>query len=424
MKRWTFITLFMILSLTWAGFVAFGSDDEPKVKIDTDTIETWIRKLGAEDFEVREQAFDKLKALGEAARPQLKKALKSKDLEIRLRAMRLIGYLDGRKASNKKGRLELPFRKKEEIPFDRDSEHLGQDDLRRFFEEGGLILPGSRLRELFDLMERDFPTFRLTPFRSPFEELKGLEELGDFGELFEGLAEDHGLREGQDGSSRIETERIVNGRKESISLEMDAEGRVKATVVTTDEEGEEHRDTYEADSMEQFERRFPDVAKRFGLPRIGIGKGILLDRLRELWGESGPRPNNEGETLRLPRERSRLLLPERLGSRRATRGRTLGVYLATEGPGPVLREHLGLAEGLGVIVERVAEGSFASVLGLRSLDIILAIDGKRIGSADHIRAAMNALKDGARVKIEVLRKGERKTLEAKYEAPEGSRRKV
>ena len=57
-------------------------------------VQALIRKLGDDDFVVREQATAALRALGPAAGPQLREALRDPDLEIFMRAQRCLASLD------------------------------------------------------------------------------------------------------------------------------------------------------------------------------------------------------------------------------------------------------------------------------------------------------------------------------------------
>jgi serine protease Do len=74
-----------------------------------------------------------------------------------------------------------------------------------------------------------------------------------------------------------------------------------------------------------------------------------------------------------------------------------------------------LEEPKGVLVPQVTEGSAADEAGLQHNDIILEFDGKSIESAAQLRNLVAKHKPGTRVKIVVLRDGERKTLAATLE---------
>lgn len=76
--------LFAPLALAAMVF-AQGGDDPAEL----------VKKLGSDDYAVREEAQGKLIAMGEKAIPALEEALKSDDLEVRLRAGRALRAIGG-----------------------------------------------------------------------------------------------------------------------------------------------------------------------------------------------------------------------------------------------------------------------------------------------------------------------------------------
>jgi S1-C subfamily serine protease len=57
------------------------------------------------------------------------------------------------------------------------------------------------------------------------------------------------------------------------------------------------------------------------------------------------------------------------------------------------------------------EDTLAERLGVQKHDVIVKVNGQSIASADDVARALKGAKDG-KVAVEVVRKGERKTLEA------------
>lgn len=68
---------------------------------------------------------------------------------------------------------------------------------------------------------------------------------------------------------------------------------------------------------------------------------------------------------------------------------------------PVLREHLGLAEGRGFVVTDVEAGGLADKLGIRARDILLSIDDRPVMQAADVLRALAARAP----KITLLRRG-------------------
>jgi|GEM_PF-949840 len=62
---------------------------------------TWVAQLGAGDFQAREKAADRLRAMGPEVLPLLRSAMKNPDAEIRKRAADLVGELEKREWTRK-----------------------------------------------------------------------------------------------------------------------------------------------------------------------------------------------------------------------------------------------------------------------------------------------------------------------------------
>jgi len=89
----------------------------------------------------------------------------------------------------------------------------------------------------------------------------------------------------------------------------------------------------------------------------------------------------------------------------------LGVTLA---PVPkALAHQLGkpLSDGQGVLVEAVSPNSPAARAGIRPWDILLAVDGQKLYSAQQLAALVRGSKPGSKQRFELLRQGERQTID-------------
>lgn len=355
--------LVLLPALLLAVFSFTYAEDEPG------SMALLIKQLGAENYDDREAALKALKAYGDEARPFLKKALESDDPEVRWRASRLLSGLDGKKVVRLKDEEDLD----EDLSLlRRHLESLRQGSTPRdepgkgfFFDFGD-----EKFQEQIDRLMRELSR-GLSPYvdEPPFMDMQDLmEELGK---------SDGGLRIDMNGLTA--TYRLERDG-ESMRLEVANDGSVKATLTTKD--GKES--VYEADSLEAFKKSYPEVADRINLDLLPLPHG----------GSAGQRP---------------LLwtLPE-------SNRKTLGLFLDAEGPGKALRYHLGLKPGEGVIVDKVQAGSFAARLGLEPMDIIVAINGKAVGSAMEIRTVMGGVESGEEAKVTLIRKGRSMELTGRY----------
>ncbi len=78
---------------------------------------------------------------------------------------------------------------------------------------------------------------------------------------------------------------------------------------------------------------------------------------------------------------------------------------------PLLAHHLALPEGTGIVVGDVWKGSPAEKAGIEAMDVLTAVDGKAIRGPSDFRHVFSQKKAGDKVKIDLIHKGEKKTLE-------------
>ncbi len=90
------MTLLTSLVLVAATAMAQDADvKKPAPKVNGQTAKVWVERLGDDDYTVREEATKKLIEMGAKAVPALEEALKSNDLEVRLRAGRALRAIRG-----------------------------------------------------------------------------------------------------------------------------------------------------------------------------------------------------------------------------------------------------------------------------------------------------------------------------------------
>jgi len=86
---------------------------------------------------------------------------------------------------------------------------------------------------------------------------------------------------------------------------------------------------------------------------------------------------------------------------------------------PALRSHFDLPEGTGVIVESVMRGSPAAEAGIKTKDLIVTADGRKVSSLEDLRAAVEkAGSEGKAMKLDVIQRGKRSVVEVKPRGPE------
>lgn len=79
---------------------------------------------------------------------------------------------------------------------------------------------------------------------------------------------------------------------------------------------------------------------------------------------------------------------------------------------PELAQALGTKETQGVVVTNVAEGSSAAKADIRAGDVIVSVNGRAVTHWNELRNRLGMLRVGERVRLEIIRDGRRRTVNA------------
>jgi S1-C subfamily serine protease len=79
---------------------------------------------------------------------------------------------------------------------------------------------------------------------------------------------------------------------------------------------------------------------------------------------------------------------------------------------PELRTHFGAPDDRGVLVAHVEPGTPAAAAGLAVGDVIVNVQGQKIDAASDVLAALASLGKGQHAKIDLVRDGKSRSLEA------------
>jgi len=79
---------------------------------------------------------------------------------------------------------------------------------------------------------------------------------------------------------------------------------------------------------------------------------------------------------------------------------------------PELRKHFGAPEDRGVLVAHVDPGTPAATAGIEVGDVIVEVDGKEIDAAPDVLSALADVGKGQHAKIDLVRDGKSRTLNA------------
>ncbi|WP_235499548.1 Do family serine endopeptidase [Frateuria sp. Soil773] len=145
----------------------------------------------------------------------------------------------------------------------------------------------------------------------------------------------------------------------------------------------------------------------------GNSGGALVNLRGELVGINtmifSPSGGNVGIGFAIPTRITSEVMQQLIAHGKVRRG-SLGVQ--AQDITPRIARILGVKADSGVVVTQVATGSAAEAAGLQPGDVIGAIDGKRLRSADDLRNAEGLLPLGSTLKLDVLRDGKTRSVSA------------
>lgn len=222
-------------------------------------------------------------------------------------------------------------------------------------------------------------------------------------------------RTGQDGRSRPNAWMTYRDFGRGITFESHPDGKVELTVRESNPDGggKETR-TYRADSLEEFKKKYPELAAKVDVDNLAPKeKWTLWEDPEQIWESWRKRFAGKFALPWFPFASGAFdgadqPEPLRKDSGKVELGKPqLGISI--QKVGSALADQLGLGADEGLVILGVQPSSPAERAGLRKHDILLKVNGKSVSGPDQLRRDVEAgLKDG--MDLEVLRRGKRETL--------------
>jgi len=209
------------------------------------------------------------------------------------------------------------------------------------------------------------------------------------------------------------------GGGDAIEFHKSADGKVKLVYP----DGKGGKSEAAAESIEKFLSENKSLAEKYGITKDGIDYGgtqlsfrgglpAVPKMPRFEFPEMPEMPKLDefkwfDEEMQKTWEELRRLRPELPGEwDRRFFGADSVIRGARISPVPeVLRSHLSIPEGQGVLVEAVREGTTAAAAGLKRHDVVLEIDGKKVTGPADFRARLTR-----ETPLKVLRGGKEESL--------------
>lgn len=185
-----------------------------------------------------------------------------------------------------------------------------------------------------------------------------------------------------------------------MTFQLSPEGKVELTIRESRGAGEPETRTYRADSIEDFKKRYPEIAREYRVDHF-------------LASPEGPSWKGWDETFDLDR-----FWDERFGTafspwmnlwpfERPARQRPFGIQIGSIGE--AMASQLDLREGEGLLVREVADGSPAAKAGLRKHDVVVKFNATPVGDALEFRKQLRDQREKG-FELEIVRQGKRQTI--------------
>jgi S1-C subfamily serine protease len=149
----------------------------------------------------------------------------------------------------------------------------------------------------------------------------------------------------------------------------------------------------------------------------GNSGGALINLKGELIGINtaiiGPTGGNVGIGFAVPSNMVRAVMQQLVKHGEIRRGR---IGLTTQDIAPELAKALGAQASQGAVVVEVAKNSPADKAGLRTGDVILAVNGRAVRGSSDLRNQVGLIPVGEEVEFKVLREGRVRMFKARVES--------
>jgi len=254
--------------------------------------------------------------------------------------------------------------------------------------------------------------------------------------VLEGL-EKKPQRSVQDTGSRAQRWMAYRDFGRGITFETHPDGKVELTVREGEAgSGKKETRTYKADSLEEFKKKYPELAAKYDLEHLAPKeKWNFFEDSQDFWDAWKKRFDKDWfwdkdamgkfvlpwfpfgsdsldhwvQDQKKQFDAFRKLEPPAPDGAPKTGAHKAELGIAVERVEGALADQLGLGVGEGLVIVEVKPGTPAERAGLRKHDILLQVNGKALTGPDELRREVEAgLKKG--MEFETFRRGKRETV--------------
>lgn len=213
---------------------------------------------------------------------------------------------------------------------------------------------------------------------------------------------------------------VVHDWSSGMDFVRDQSGRITLTVPEKNADpAKAESKTYRAQSLEEFTRKYPDVAKKYHVRMLANPHETseamrqAWEHLREAMSEGAPAGDQSEPTLENWLDREERFLEKRREAWPGADGSSvpsekhekpsLGVLVGAAGE--TLRSQLGLGDSGAVVIHSVRPGSLAERSGLKKHDVVTRLNGRPMKDVASFREEVAKAIASDHFRLDVLRGG-------------------
>ncbi|MFH1231418.1 MAG: PDZ domain-containing protein [Planctomycetota bacterium] len=208
----------------------------------------------------------------------------------------------------------------------------------------------------------------------------------------------------------------------SFALSQDSSGKVTVTTTEYDKDGKQTGKTYTADSLDEFKKKYPEIAKEYGIGENPPPSFEIPDfDMEDIWKDFGNAWGRRWDDLRKQIERLRDLLKQH--NKDIPEGELAPNKPAIPPAQPEAPANLGIGiENLndsskqkfnvenGVLVTVVEVNSLGEKMGLKQDDVIISVNDSQVKTIWECRRLIKTALANTQIKLTIVRDGKKQIL--------------
>jgi hypothetical protein len=207
----------------------------------------------------------------------------------------------------------------------------------------------------------------------------------------------------------------------SFALSQDSSGKISVTVTEYDKDGKQNTKTYTADSLDEFKKKYPEIAKEYGIGENQPPSFVIPDfDAEDIWKDFGNAWGKRWDELKKQLEKLKEMLKQHnknapesepdgkliIPPDKSETPANLGIYV--ENLSDSLKQTTKIENGL--LVTTVEPNGLGDKMGLKDNDIIISVNGAEVKTIWECRRLIRTAIENGKVQLIIVRNEKKQIL--------------